>query len=83
LNKKELIKLVLSRKKRISIDQLAHDASNSPEINFLSIVSSNKKLRGTVPPGSNIVGKFLFFFHPKLSGEAKVANFKRVVLANK
>jgi hypothetical protein len=41
LNQKELIKLVLTRKERIAINEFTHDASSSPHINLLAVVSSN------------------------------------------
>ena len=82
LDKKELIKLILSREQGISIDKFAHYASNSPQIDFLSIISSNKQLGRPIPPGSYIISHDLFFFF-NLPGETKVAYFESVILTDK
>ena len=82
LNKKELIKLILSREQGVSIDKFAHYASDSPQINFLPIISSNKQLGRPIPPGSYIVSHDLFLLFD-LPGETKVAYFESVILTDK
>lgn len=42
LNAKELIDLGLARKKRITIRDLTHDATDGPNINFSSVVGAQK-----------------------------------------
>lgn len=53
----KLIKIVLSRKKRLTINAFSHHAADRPDVNGLVIViPANKKLGRAVPSCSHIIG---------------------------
>lgn len=79
LNEEKLIEFILSGKQRIAINQLTHNATDCPHINFFTIVSTDQKLRWTIPSCSDIVSHFhLSFFLFGLTGETKVTYFEIV-----
>ena len=79
LNEEELIELIFSWKERVSVDEFAHDAADSPNIDFMTIDSSNQELGWTIPSRGDIVGHFVFTFLEFVeSGEAEVADFEGI-----
>jgi hypothetical protein len=82
LNQKQLIKLVLPWKQRVTIDKLAHNATDSPQINFLPVFSPHKQFRRPVPPSRHVVCQILVLLPPDLSGKPEIAYFETLLAAD-
>lgn len=57
LNTEELIYLRLTWKERIAVNDLAHDASDGPDVDFLAVVVAQQKFWGPVPARCHIVSQ--------------------------
>jgi hypothetical protein len=84
LNKKELIKLIFSRKHRITIYQLSHYATDCPEINLARVARPNKQLRWTIPPCCYIISKLFFALRTLyLPSESEITNLELPSITDK
>lgn len=72
----ELIDVVLPREKRLARQHFSKDASDTPNVYFLVILSPGEHdLGGAVESSGHIAGHILFLH----TGQAKVANFEIAV----
>lgn len=77
MDEKQLIQLIFPRKHRISINQLAQDASNSPNVDFLRVIGPDKQLRRPVPSRRYVISELLLVvILLEIPCKAKITNFQ-------
>ena len=74
LDAEKLVDFGLAREEGVTVCDLAHDAADSPDIDFLAIVVTQEKFGCSIPPGRNIVRKLRSWL-VQLSREAKITYF--------
>ena len=78
LDEKKLVELILSWEERIAINELSHDTSNRPDINWAVVRGSDQQFWRSVPTGSNVVG-IVFALPFEGPREPEITNFKFLV----
>ena len=77
LDEKKLVELIFPGEQRVAVDQLAHDAANSPHVDLFAILASDEELRRAVPPGGHVVGEVLLgLVLFALASEAEIADLE-------
>ena len=76
-----MVELVLTRKHRVTVDKLPHDASHCPNINLPGVGRTHQQFRRTVPSGCHVISQFLFLFL-ELPGKAEITDFELFFVGN-
>ena len=88
LNLLHLVQVVLASKNGHPADELRKDAADGPQVNrFVVWLPAENDLRGSVPPGDNVLGHGLYVLHLSVcvwrllnaAGEAEITNLQVAV----
>jgi hypothetical protein len=78
-----LIQLIFAWKHGVSIDELAKDTTDSPDVDFFGIIGPDKQFWRSVPSRCNIIGElFLALASFYISRKAEIANFQLFSITN-
>ena len=83
LNEEKLVQLVLSWEHGVSIDEFAHDAANSPDIDLLRIGSADQQFWRAVPSRGHVVSHLLLSSRLlELASEPEIADLELLAVAD-
>ena len=80
MDAEELVDLAVAGEEWVTVSDLAHDAPDGPDVNFLSVVVRQEQLWGPVPPRRYVISQSLSCFVVEDASEAKVTDAEVVLL---